>query len=220
MSHKVPRGDGVREFRRGPFRRPRRIEVTAGYAALLAGDLDCEGYARSLVTSGRSKRIVMKSQRRGPIAQAAEEARLTGAPLSRIVRTTTPVSPEYRRFLRAEITSAEYAAAIAEYAKLERAYRAPVAPFSFRRPSFVESVFDVLRLVFSMGGALMIVAALVPVLVALGSRTIGLAMQSAWTMSFIGGFLLTVTLLATFSSILLGWMHLAQRPYERRWEQS
>jgi hypothetical protein len=185
----------------------RKIAVSREYAEFLAGELDSDGYARSLVNRPR----------RSSAAQAEDEllglGRVDGCAWAGPVPRT---SPEYQRFLHEEISSREYAVSIARYAKLEELFRSPSRlpslPRGPRRSPLAGMIFAVvqeglerLHVVFSLSGWLIATLAIVPVLTAAGLDLLPTAIGSAWTISYVGGFLLALTVIAATSSILLGW---------------
>lgn len=192
-------------------RRSRRIEVSPDFAEFLAGKLDSLDYARSLMRPRRDTGLIARPLRPGPIARAAEEAAVKN------VRTTPTVtsggarvSPEYLRFLHEEISSWEYAAAVADCAKLEGIYRAPAARFSFPKRGFPEAVIDVLRYLFVLGGFAIVVPALILVLAPLVVKLSSAVIQSAWTMSFVGVAMVLATLFSSALSPLRGPAQLVQ----------
>jgi hypothetical protein len=190
-------------------RRVRRIEVSPSYAELMAGRIDSRGYARSLM---RSKRRPFRRRRRSPLAvAAAEAARELESELPPPPAGLPHTSPEYRRFLDEEISSWDYAAAVARYAKLEGIYRSPTADLRFPRPSFAERSLESLRTSFSLGGAFMLAIALLAIVATLGESAISSRAHGPWAMSAVGGVPLAVTVLAAAASLLLGRKHSIQR---------
>jgi hypothetical protein len=188
------------------------MEVSPDFAEFLAGELDSNGYARSLMRPRRNSALTVRSPRRGPIAEAAEAAAARSVRMPPTVTSgTARVSPEYLRFLQEEISSWEYAEAVADCAKLEGTYRAPAARIGFPRPGFLEAAIDVLRLLFAVGGLAFLAFGLLPLLVPLGAKVVSTATQSAWTITFVGAMMVAITLFHSALAWFQGAVHLVQR---------
>lgn len=190
----------------------RRMEVSPDFAKFLAGELDSRGYARSLTRPRRNSGLAVSAPHLGPIARAAEEAATKNVRMTPTVTSgAARVSPEYLRFLHEEISSWEYAEAVADCARLEGIYRAPAARIGFPRPGFLEAAIDVLRLICTVGGLAIFVPGLLLVLGPLGVKLASAAVQSAWTMSIVGAVMMVVTLFDSVFSPFRGVVQSVQR---------
>lgn len=188
-----------------------QMQVSPEYEAFLADELDSDGYARALV---RHRLEDPARNQRGleGHARALEEA--IKDPTEPVIARTAITAPEYRRFLRAEISSRRYAESVARYAHLEELFtspsRAPSRSTSSRSGALAlwfiglvgSGTASSMRLGFSIVGIAGVVALLLPQLV---TRFLGLAhidAQGAWAVGFLGVSLLLVTLLAGASSLV------------------
>ncbi|HEX5526640.1 MAG TPA: hypothetical protein VFX44_05515 [Solirubrobacterales bacterium] len=193
-------------------RRLRRIEPSPDFDKFLVGELDSSEYARLLMRPRKTAGVTLRVKPRGPIAKAREEAVKKEARVHpTVVSGATRVSPEYFRFLREEISSSDYAAALTDCAKLEGIYREPAARFSFPRRGLAEVLVDALRLVFVIGSLAIAIFGLLPVLGPLGAKVVASVAHWTWTMSSIGAILLVVTIQGKASPLLLNLVHFLQR---------
>lgn len=190
----------------------RQIQVSPEYAAFLENELDSDGYARSLVSACRDRiepsRAGRLDEPRGQGSVEAEESAHPGQP--------APVPPEYRRFLDEEISSREYAVALARYAHLEERFRSPsrLGPEGPARRSPAARILSWLGL-----GILYVVASLVSVVVVPYGVAKGLEFVPAageWSVSLVGTVLLAVTVIAASSSTLRDWVQSSPVCWEDR----
>jgi hypothetical protein len=177
----------------------KQIQVSPEYAAFLENELDSDGYARSLVSACRDR--VERPAAARPDATPARGSAPADA------GHPAPVPPEYRRFLDEEISSREYAVALARYARLEEQFR---SPSSRGRGDPDPLRFPAARILAWLGLVILyVVASLMSVVVVPYGVARGLELAPAareWTVSLVGAVLLAVTVIAASSSTLRGWV--------------
>jgi len=182
----------------------KRIKVSPEYAAFLENELDSDAYARSLVSTCRTQ---IKSPAMTPdhLDAIPTESLPVG---SFEVRPTTL---EYRRFLNHEISSREYAIALATCARLEAHFCSPAKAPS--KPHRAMSWNKKRRLLLRHGVSLVtlpllsILVILIPLGIKSGLDFVPMARDLSG--SVIGALLLVITVIASWSSTLRGWVNSA-----------
>lgn len=182
----------------------KRIKVSPEYAAFLENELDSDGYARSLVSAYRDRTklpptVISGERPDGDAVPVEGFSSVSGLGIR-------PTTPEYRQFLNHEISSREYAIALATCARLEGQFQSPSQVPSRHHFEMQRSGKRGLLLWLGISYVMLPLLAILVVPLAIGSGLDLIPVARDWSGTAIGGLLLATTAIASRSTTLRGWV--------------